>query len=334
MLQRLGQVFHRLKQANLKLKPSKCCLFRHQVAYLGHIVLEHGVATDPDKVCKVQAWPTPKSIHDVRRFIGLASYYRRFVKDFAAIAEPLHNLTKKNARFHWQAEHQASYETLKPRLTTAPVLGYPLDNGEMILDTDASNTGHGAILSQVQDGAERVLAYGSRKLAKTEQNYCTTRRELLAIVEFTSHSRQYLLGRPFKVRTDHSSLRWLTRMKVPESQLARWLEKLAEYDFEIIHRPGGLHTNADSLSRRPCRQFCPCNLQDCSPQPGMMNHKAIQCDIDSNSRSLSLSLVGAERGSETTPTVSPVGVSGNEKSTTDTVKQKATISAANTSETT
>lgn len=146
MLQRLGQVFYRLQQANLKLKPTKCCLFRREVAYLGHVVSEHGVATDPSKVQKVQMWPTPMSIQEVRCFIGLASYYRRFVKDFASIAEPLHNLTKKNAHFQWHAEHQAAFDKLKCRLTSAPVLGYPLDHGEMTLDTDASDTGIGAVL--------------------------------------------------------------------------------------------------------------------------------------------------------------------------------------------
>lgn len=318
MLQRLSQVFQRLKQANLKLKPAKCCLFRRQVVYLGHIVSEHGVATDPNKVNKVQAWPTPTSVQEVRRFIGLASYYRRFVKDFASIAEPLHNLTKKNAHFQWHAEHQAAFNTLKHHLITAPVLGYPLDHGEMILDTDASDTGIGAVLSQMQGGTERVLAYGSRKLAKAEQNYCTTRRELLAIVDFTSHFRQYLLGRPFRVRTDHSSLRWLTRMKEPEGQLARWLEKLAEYEFEIIHRPGRLHTNADSLSRRPCRQSCPCNLQDPSSQRRTTSHQAIQCDLDSDTSSLLLS---------------PVGVSAVNVTNTDTLKQTEIIYVTNTNET-
>lgn len=333
MLQRLSQVFQRLKQANLKLKPVKCCLFRRQVAYLGHIVSEQGVATDPDKVHKVQAWPTPTSIQEVRRFIGLTSYYRRFVKDFASIAEPLHNLTKKKAHFQWHAEHQAAFNTLKLRLTTAPVLGYPLDHGEMILDTDASDTGIGAVLSQMQDGAERVLAYGSRKLAKPERNYCTTRQELLAIVDFTSHFRQYLLGRPFKVRTDHSSLRWLTRMKEPEGQLARWLERLAEYEFEIIHHPGRLHTNADSLSCRPCRQSCPCNLQDPSSQPRTTSHQAVQCELDSDTSPLLLSPVGVETRPITTA-VSPVGVTTGNFTNTDTLKLTETVYVANTNETT
>ena len=140
MLHRLSDVFNRLQDANLKLKPAKCCLFCHQVAYLGHIVSEQGVTTDPAKIQKVQDWPTPTSIQEVRQFIGLASYYRRFVEDFATIAEPLHNLTKKYARFQWTSKCQEAFDGLKQRLTTTPVLGYPLDEGNMILDTDASNT--------------------------------------------------------------------------------------------------------------------------------------------------------------------------------------------------
>ncbi|XP_056466778.1 uncharacterized protein LOC130405625 [Gadus chalcogrammus] len=272
MLQRLGQVFSRLDQAKMKLKPSKCCLFRRQVAYLGHIVSESGVATDPNKVQKVQDWPTPTSIQDVRRFVGLASYYRRFVKDFASIAEPLHALTKKHAQFRWSEECQAAFNELK---------GF--------------DVGIGAVLSQVQQGVERVLAYGSRKLSTTEQNYCTTRRELLAVVDFTSHFSQYLLGWRFTVRTDHSSLRWLTRMKEPEGQLARWLERLGEYNFEIIHRSGQLHGNADSLSRRPCRQSCPCKLPSPSPPQLNISHQAVQCNLDSDINQAMLSPVGVER---------------------------------------
>ncbi|XP_061754270.1 uncharacterized protein LOC133551511 isoform X2 [Nerophis ophidion] len=295
MLQRLGQVFSRLQKAKLKLKPSKCCLFRRQVAYLGHVVSENGVATDPGKVRKVQEWPTPSSLKDVRRFVGLASYYRRFIKNFACIAEPLHALTKKHVQFHWSEECQLAFDDLKSRLITAPILGYPLDKGDMILDTDASDVGIGAVLSQVQQGVERVLAYGSRKLSKTEQNYCTTRRELLAVVDFTSHFRQYLLGRRFTVRTDHSSLRWLTRMKEPEGQLARWLERLGEYNFEIVHRPGQLHGNADSLSRRPCRQSCPCKLQNPSIPQLSVSHQAVQCDLYSDINQAMLSPVGVDK---------------------------------------
>ncbi|RXN37833.1 Transposon Ty3-G Gag-Pol poly [Labeo rohita] len=279
MLQRLAQVFERLRQANLKLKPAKCCLFRRQVVYLGHIVSEHGIATDPEKVQKIREWPEPMSVNEVRQFVGLASYYRRFVKDFATVAKPLHNLLRKHVRFHWTPESQQAFDTLKELLTTAPILGYPMDSGDLILDTDASNFGIGAVLSQLQQGEERVLAYGSRSLTPTEQNYCTTRRELLAVVEFTTHFRQYLLGRSFTVRTDHSSLQWLIRMREPEGQLARWLEKLGEYDFKVVHRPGRCHENADVLSRRPCRSTCPCNLNPILSSPQLC-HQAVQCNFD------------------------------------------------------
>ncbi|XP_078799615.1 uncharacterized protein LOC144990300 [Oryzias latipes] len=280
MMERLEQVFTRLRQANLKLKPSKCRLFQEQVAYLGHVVSAQGISTDPQKIQKVQDWPIPKNISEVRQFVGLASYYRRFVADFATIARPLHELTKKYARFDWTTECQEAFEELKERLTSAPILGYPLDSGELLLDTDASDWGVGAVLSQVQGGEERVLAYGSRRLTTTEQNYCTTRRELLAVVEFTSHFRQYLLGRSFVLRTDHSSLRWLTRLKEPEGQLARWLEKLAEYDFQVLHRPGKVHQNADALSRRPCRELCACKLPDPSTDSNTSQDKQVQCEFD------------------------------------------------------
>uniref|UniRef100_A0A3B1IQI2 Gypsy retrotransposon integrase-like protein 1 n=1 Tax=Astyanax mexicanus TaxID=7994 RepID=A0A3B1IQI2_ASTMX len=280
MLQRLAQVFDRFRQANLKLKPTKCCLFRRQVSYLGHIVSAQGIATDPEKVRKVQQWPQPTCVSEVRQFVGLAAYYRRFVQDFATIAKPLHELTKKHVRFQWTPECQAAFEELKSSLTSTPVLGYPRDHGNLILDTDASNFGIGAVLSQVQDGAERVLAYGSRRLSSTEQNYCTTRRELLAVVEFTRHFRQYLLGRPFIVRSDHSSLRWLVNIKEPEGQLARWLEKLAEYDFQVVHRPGHHHQNADVMSRRPCRTTCPCNMTDPADVACKVTHRGVQCDLE------------------------------------------------------
>lgn len=279
MLQRLSQVFDRLRQANLKLKPGKCCLFHREVAYLGHIVSANGVATDPQKILKTQEWPVPTSVSEVRQFVGLASYYRRFIRDFAAVACPLYELTKKNASFRWTPPCQEAFEKLKNLLTSAPILGYPRDRGELILDTDASNVGIGSVLSQVQDGEERVLAYGSRRLSTTEQNYCTTRRELLAVVEFATHFRQYLLGRHFIVRTDHSSLQWLIRMKEPEGQLARWLEKLGEYDFQVVHRPGRYHGNADSFSRRPCREICPCKVPDPNQSKKSFAHQAVQCDL-------------------------------------------------------
>ena len=253
-LERLRLIFDRLRRANLKLKPSKCHLLKKTVTFLGHVISENGVATDPTKIDGVLSWPVPRNVTEVRSFLGLCSYYRRFVKDFAMIAAPLHALTGKNARFYWSENCQEAFDVLKERLVSAPILAMPKDEGEYWLDTDASNFSIGAVLSQVQDGEERVIAYASRLLNAPEKNYCVTRRELLAVVFFTKYFRSYLLGRDFTIRTDHSALRWLKTTPEPIGQQARWLERLEEFTYRIEHRPGNKHGNADALSRRPCRQ--------------------------------------------------------------------------------
>lgn len=280
MILRLRQVLERFRQAGLKLKPSKCFLFRREVQYLGHVVSEHGVSCDPAKIQAIQDWPTPKNVHEVRAFVGLASYYRRFVKDFAGTAQCLHELTKKHAKFVWSETCQAAFEELKCRLMSAPILGYPQDEGQLILDTDASNTAMGAVLSQIQDGEERPLAYGSKRLSASEQNYCTTRRELLAVVYYVCYFRQYLMGKDFVVRTDHSSLRWLVNMKDPEGQLSRWLSKLGEFGkFPIEYRPGRRHGNADAMSRKPCPKACPCTVPPPSDSSVQTCEQGVQCDF-------------------------------------------------------
>ena len=254
-LNHLRQVFERLREAGLKLKSSKCNLCLLKVGFLGHVVSADGVQTDPQKTERVASWPTPSSKREVQQFLGLANYYRRFVKDFAVVAKPLHRLTEKTARFEWTEDAQAAFEELRRRLVTAPVLAFPDYSRPFVLDTDASETGVGAVLSQVQDdGSERVIAYGSRVLTRPERRYCVTRKELLAVVTYVQHFRSYLLGREFQLRTDHGSLTWLANFREPEGQLARWLEQLQEFHFQIVHRPGKKHLNADALSRRPCTQ--------------------------------------------------------------------------------
>ena len=254
-LTHLRAVFDRLSEAGLKLKPRKCHFCLQEVKFLGHIVSSDGIRTDPSKTEKVAAWPTPTCSRDVQKFLGLASYYRRFVKDFATIAKPLYRLTEKNATFVWDDEAQSAFSNLRQRLVTAPTLAFPNYDLPFVLDTDASDVGIGAVLSQRQkDGSEHVVAYASRTLSRPERRYCVTRRELLAVVTFVQHFRPYLLGQEFILRTDHGSLMWLTNFKEPEGQLARWLECLQEFNFETVHRPGKKHGNADALSRRPCSQ--------------------------------------------------------------------------------
>ena len=260
----LEEVLLRLENAGLKVKCEKCQLFQEEVEYLGHVVSKDGVATDPKKVAAVKDWPTPKCEKDVRSFLGLCSYYRNFIKGFAA---PMTQLLEKGVKFHWSCECEEAFNQLKGALTSAPILGYPRPEGELIIDTDASDTGLGAVLSQRQDGQERVLSYASRTLSRPERNYCVTRRELLAVLFAVRKFKAYL-GSRVRLRTDHHALRWLTSFKEPEGQIARWLEELAAYDLRIEHRPGKKHGNADGLSRMECKQ---CGLAE-NPDPNSEEH--------------------------------------------------------------
>ena len=178
-LKNMALVFARIREAGLKLKHSKCFFFQKQVKYLRQIIIsEHGVATDPSKIDKVLHWPFPKSKLEVQQFLGLASYYRRFIFDFATIAKPLHRLTEQNRDFRWTNECQASFEALRGKLVSASVLAFPDFSKPFLFDTDASDGGiGGGVLSQLQaDRSEWVVGYGSRTLSKAERNYCVTRR--------------------------------------------------------------------------------------------------------------------------------------------------------------
>ena len=253
-LQQLREVFERLEKAGLKVKPSKCCLLRKRVRYLGHIISETGVQTDPDKTRCIAEWSQPTDLKELRQFLGFASYYRRFVRNFAHIAAPLYHLTEKGKNWCWNDNCEEAFSALKRRLTSAPVLSFPRFDQEFTLDVDASAIGLGAVLSQEVHGVEQVVAYASRTLSKAERQYCATRREMLALVWGTRQFRPYLYGRRFRVRTDHNALRWLQSFREPEGQVARWLELLSEFNFEVAHRAGAKHANADGLSRTPCRQ--------------------------------------------------------------------------------
>ena len=250
-LSKLREVLSRLKGAGLKVKPSKCHLLRRSVQYLGHILSACGVETDPEKIRCIADWPVPTCSKELKQFLGLSSYYRRFVKGFAQLASPLYALANKR-EWEWSDSCSDAFLELKKKLMTSPLLALPRFNLDFILDTDASGEGLGAVLSQVIDGREHVIAYASRVLTKSERKYCATRREMLALVWATRHFRPYLYGRRFTLRTDHNSLRWLHNFKEPEGQVARWLELLSEFDYTVIHRPGAQHQNADSLSRKPC----------------------------------------------------------------------------------
>jgi hypothetical protein len=255
-LDNLRKVFQRHREAHLKLNSEKCQLFRKEARYLGHIVSPEGVTTDPEKLKAVKCWPPPLDKHQLRSFLGLCTYYRRFIPGFSNIAKPLTQLTEEKQPFQWSTGAEAALRALKEALCTAPVLGYPRPGEEFIVDTDASNVGIGGVLSQLQDGQERVVAYFSKTLSKAERNYCVTRRELLAIVKTLEHFHKYLYGQEFHLRKDHSALTWLLSFKNLEGQTARWVQRLQEYNFTSEHRQGRKHTNEDALSRRPCAEEC------------------------------------------------------------------------------
>ena len=261
-IQRVFQVLARIKKAGLKLQPSKCHLLQRKVTFLGHVVSADGVLPNPENVSKVKTWPIPTSVTEIRQFLGLASYYRRFIQNFAAIARPMVELTKKSVPFQWTSQCDEAFEKLKSKLISPEIMAYPIDDCGYILDTDACDVSIGAVISQVQNNQERVIAYASRTLSKSERNYCVTDRELLAVKYFMEYFRQYLLGRSFLVRTDHQALVWLLSLKEPKSRIARWLETMSEYHFSVEYRPGKKHSNADGMSRCPNPYACRCPDSD------------------------------------------------------------------------
>lgn len=266
-LKRLELVFNRLHSNHLKLKPSKCHFFQREVKYLGHVVSASGVATDPDKVKAVAEWKQPATTKELRSFLGFASYYRRFVEGFAKIATPLHRLVaqvetgsnRSKSRANalgdgWTPECQQSFQTLKSRLISAPVLAYADFTKPFVLEVDASLAGLGAVLAQEQDGRRKPIAFASRGLRPTERNmsnYSSRKLELLAFKwAITSKFREYLLGAKFVVFTDNNPLSYLQTAKL-EAAEHRWASELAMFDFEIRYRPGSANRNVDALSRLP-----------------------------------------------------------------------------------
>nr|XP_032813814.1 LOW QUALITY PROTEIN: uncharacterized protein LOC116944364 [Petromyzon marinus] len=262
---RLREVFQRLRAAHLKLKPRKCYLAQREVGYLGHRVNEAGVRTNPEKVRAVVEWPRPRNLTEIRSFLGLATYYRRFVKGFSEIALPLTQLTSPKNPYQWTEACQTAFTTLKDHLTHTPTLAFPNFTTDFILDTDTCSSGLGVVLSQVQGGTERVIAYASRTLSGAELNYCMTSQELYAVIFACKQFRPYLTVRKCRMRTDHYALQFLLTFKEPRGQMARWLAQLQEYNLQIEYRAGRTHANADALSRRPAvcaetrmEEACPC----------------------------------------------------------------------------
>ena len=269
-LSNLTEVFSRLQQAGLRLKPKKCHLIKTEAKYLGYVVSHMGVHADPEKVKAVQSFPRPQNLKQLRSFLGLASYYRRFIPRFSQVAAPLFSLTKKDAPFNWTGHCQDTFDQLKQTLTQAPVLAFPDFSKTFILETDASGTGLGAVLSQNQeDDRPKPLCFASRTLQSHEKNYGVSELEALAVVWAVKHFRVYLYGHRCEVYTDHEALLSLLNTPHPSGKLARWGLALQELDLSIHYRPGKLNQSADSLSRCGSTEVnyihTPADISPCQP---------------------------------------------------------------------
>lgn len=250
-LEMLRVVFKRLRDAGLKLNPDKCRFGQTELRYLGHIVNRHGISTDTEKVRAITEYPTPHNVKTVRSFLGLASWYRRFVGGFAILTRPLTRLLRKDEKWSWGPEQEGAFAALKRALSTTPILACPDFDRQFVLQVDASNDGLGAALTQDTDGGETVIAYASRLLTEQERNYTTTEKECLALVWAVRKFRPYLEGYRFTAISDHVALRWLMSLDQPSGRLARWVMELQQHDFEIRYRKGVLNRVADALSRQP-----------------------------------------------------------------------------------
>ena len=268
-IENLEMVLQRFRAHNLKLKPKKCHLFGQEVIFLGRRISRLGVSVSDEHIHSVKEWPAPRDVEELQRFLGFINYHREFIPNLSKVAAPLFSLTRKNSAFKWGPECQAAFDTLKTAMSSPPILTFPNNRDPFILDTDASDVALGACLYQVQDGRELPVSYSSALLSPAQRRYCTTRKELLAIVLFTRQYRHYLLGSKFTVRTDHHSLAWLFKFKDCSGQLGRWLEELSQYALVIQHRPGSRHGNADAMSRIPAPEK-ECNCYQAGHEPAQL----------------------------------------------------------------
>jgi transposase InsO family protein len=248
-LKHLEGVFTRLRSAGLTIKPAKCQFLMDRLVYLGHCVSPEGVSVDPRKVAVIKELPTPSDVTPLRQFLGMTSYYRRFVLGYALVARPLYNLLKDKTPYEWTDDCKAAFTKLRDALCSAPILAHPNFNYTFIIQTDASDIGLGGVLCQRIDGVERPVCYISRVLQPAESKWSVREREALGIMWAIESFRCYVFGSHFIVETDHRSLQWLLDAEDPYNRLARWRLRLAEFSFTIVYRKGSGNANADALSR-------------------------------------------------------------------------------------
>jgi len=277
-VQHLRTVLTRLREQQLYVKMSKCAFMQHEVAFLGHRIGADGLRVAPDKISAVQQWPQPKNVSDVRSFLGLANFYRRFVKDYSRIALPLTELTRETTTaWAWGAEQQAAFDALKAALCSPPVLLVPDQSKPFVLNTDACKFAIGATLQQDHGNGLQPVAFFSAKMSDAERNYDVREQEFMALFKACLHWRHYLHGtQPFTLLTDHDSLKYHKTMPNMSGRLARWIEKMAEFDYQLQHIPGKDNIVADALSRRadlaavsvaPRRGILRRTVTFCTPNP-------------------------------------------------------------------
>ena len=245
----LRRVFAAIDRAGLKLNADKCKFAVKELTYLGHIVSEKGIQPDKKNVEPVLKIKNPTNEQELRILLGIYGYYRRFIKDFSIKAEPLFSILRTSTKFNWGKEQQEARDYLSNALINRPILAFPDFSMPFIVQTDASDTGMGAVLAQMQDGKERVISYASQALDATQRKYATTEKEALAIVWAVQQFRPFIHGRHFKLVTDHSALTYIFEGRTRNSKLTRMALILQEYDFEAIYRKGKANGNADALSR-------------------------------------------------------------------------------------
>ena len=244
-------VLLRLRREKLYAKRSKCEFFRSEVEFLGHRIGANGLSVSQDKIAAVQDWPAPTSVTEVRSFLGLAGFYRRFVKDYSKIALPMTELTKTSVPWSWGEKQRTAFAALKAALSSAPVLLIPNPDLPYTLNCDACDYAIGATLQQDHGNGLQPVAFRSRKLSPAEVNYDVREKEFMALVDACSHWRQYLHStQPFTLLSDHDSLKYHRTMPNLSGRLARWVEKMAEFDYSIQHIAGVKNVVADALSRR------------------------------------------------------------------------------------
>ena len=321
---RLRVVFECLAKAGLKLKPSKCEFFRSRLTYLGHIVSKDGIATDLTKIGAIKNWPKPNTVTEVHSFTGFTNYYRHFIKGYAKIVRPLHELTsgengkKKNYRVSWTERCQESLDFLKKIWSECPVLAYADYTKPFVLHTDASTMGLGVVLYQKQeDGKERVIAYASRTLNRAEHNYDAHKLEFLALKwAVTDRFHEYLYGATFKVFTDNNPLTYILSTTELDAMGHRWMASLGPYNFKLYYKPGKLNIDVDSLSRINWHTVDPIQVRATMDlaqvdrtvvlDPEIKVQQSVECSFPSKSLQLNLEIQKWKRRQEEDPEISKI----------------------------